>query len=418
MHPFAQSSCVVLSSMTLSACSFLAAPLVGGGRRPSDEAAAALSPEARALVDRAFLGIDPVRLIDVHVHIAGVGAGGTGCRVNPRMQSPLHPLKRLQFEVYLRAGGVLHPEAADQEYVDCLVERLRAAPRYGRCRILAFDRRYTREGVPDNDRTEFYVPNEYVLDLAERYPDLFLPTISVHPWRPDALEELERGARRGATMVKWLPNSQGIDPSDPRCDPFYDRMRELGMALLTHAGEEKAVEASEDQKLGNPLLLRRALDRGVRVVVAHCASLGKNVDLDDPARGRIRNFDLFLRLMEEDRYRGLLFGDISAITQVNRFAEVLGTLLKRPELHGRLLNGSDYPLPAITVLIRTRSLESAGFLSREEREALNELFAYNPLLFDFVLKRTVHAPGSGERFPASIFMENPALAATPLRPSR
>ena len=130
---------------------------------------------------------------------------------------------------------------------------------------------------------------------------MFLPTISVHPYRSDALEELERGAARGATMVKWLPNSMGIDPSDPLCDAYYDKMRELGLILLSHGGEEKAVDAAEDQRLGNPLLLRRALDRGVRVIVAHCAGLGENVDLDDPRRGSVPNFELFLRLNREKR---------------------------------------------------------------------------------------------------------------------
>ena len=185
--------------------------------------------------------------------------------------------------------------------------------------------------------------------------------------------------------------------------------RGLGLILLTHAGEEKAVDAAEDQRLGNPLLLRRAMDRGVRVIVAHCAGLGVNPDLDDPKRGNARNFDLFLRLMSEERYRGLLFGDISAVTQYNRFGESLETLLRRTDLHDRLVHGSDYPLPAINALTRTRSLVDSGFLSAEERRALNEIFDVNPLLFDFVLKRTLHAPGSGERFPPSLFLANPGL---------
>src|SRR5213078_1240558 len=106
-------------------------------------------------------------------------------------------------------------------------------------------------------------------------------------------------------------------------------------------GEEKAVDAAEDQRLGNPLLLRRALNRGVRVIIAHCAGLGDNVDLDDPRNGKAKNFDLFLRLMGEDRYKELLFGDISAVLQYNRFRDTLETLLRRRDLHGRLVNGSD-----------------------------------------------------------------------------
>ena len=62
---------------------------------------------------------------------------------------------------------------------------------------------------------------------------------------------------------------------------FEQHLVEHGIALLTHAGEEQAVEAEEDQELGNPLRLRRALDAGVQVIVAHCASLGTGLDLDE-----------------------------------------------------------------------------------------------------------------------------------------
>jgi len=34
---------------------------------------------------------------------------------------------------------------------------------------------------------------------------------------------------------------------------------------------------------------------------------------------------------------------------------------------------------------------------------------YNPLLFDFVLKRTMKFPGTTKRLPASIFMTSPEL---------
>ena len=35
----------------------------------------------------------------------------------------------------------------------------------------------------------------------------------------------------------------------------------------------------------------------------------------------MHNFDLFLRLMDEKRYEGLVFGEISAMTQFNRSRE-------------------------------------------------------------------------------------------------
>src|SRR6185295_3090714 len=109
------------------------------------------------------------------------------------------------------------------------------------------------------------------------------------------------------------------------------------------------------------------------------------------------NFDLFLRLMGEKRYEDLLFADISAMTQFNRSGVPLQTILAREDLHARLVNGSDYPLPAINVLIRTRSLVKQGYITTDERSSLNEIYHYNPLLFDFALKRTLKLPNTTRR---------------------
>ena len=209
--------------------------------------------------------------------------------------------------------------------------------------------------------------------------------------------------------IKWLPNAMGMDPSDKAIDPFYRKMKEHNMVLLAHAGEEQAVEAEEDQRLGNPLRLRKPLDLGVRVIVAHAASLGSCDDLDSGEAKQANCFDLFMRLMDEAKYAGLVFGEISAMVQFNRMPVPFATLLKRQDLHSRLVNGSDYPLPAINALIRTRSLASDGFITGEERTALNEIYDYNPLLFDFVLKRTARHPQTKQKLAPSVFMANPGL---------
>jgi len=331
------------------------------------------------------------------------------------MRSWRHPLARLKFLVYVSAAGVTDMTRADAQYLSRLTDLARHTPRHGRHLLLAFDRHYNRDGTVNVGKTEFYVPNEYVVKTARDAPGLYAPAVSVHCRRPGAVAELERWAARGVRFVKWLPNAMGIDPSDPACDPLYKVMKKRGMVLLSHAGEEKAVESEEDQRLGNPLLLRRPLDRGVKVLVAHCASLGKNQDLDRPDRALAHNFDLFLRLMEQGQYRGQLFGDISAMTQFNRLARPLATMLRRADLHPRLVNGSDYPLPAINVIIRTGDLQEHGFITAEQRAQLNEIYQVNPLLFDFVVKRTVRAPGTGEQFPPSVFMVRQALDPGRLR---
>jgi predicted TIM-barrel fold metal-dependent hydrolase len=383
---------------------------IGGAssRRP-DELNEGLSTPAADLMKRAFDDIDPQRLVDYHTHVGGVGAGGTGNLVNPAMRSRRRPLKYLKFLVYLNASGIKDIENADREFVLRLADQVRHIEDHGKYRLLAFDKNYNSDGTVNAEKTEFYTSNEHVFNLAAEFHDLFIPTMSVHPYRADAIEELERWAGRGGKVVKWLPNAMGINPSDPRCDPFYRRMTELGVVLLSHTGEEKAVEAEEDQRLGNPLHLRRPLDHGVKVIAAHCAGLGENPDLDRPDRRLVPNFRLFMRLMEEKRYEGLLFGDISAMTQQNRIGVPLTTILERTDLHARLVNGSDYPLPAINIVISTRALARAGYITRAERTCLNEIYDYNPLLFDFVLKRTMKLPGTGQRLPASLFMTNPAL---------
>ena len=373
------------------------------------ELSSRISERASDLIKRAFDDIDPERLVDHHVHIAGVGANGSGAFVNAKMRTWRHPFHRLKFKVYMSSAAAADEPSADDQFVQRLAELVDGIPHHGKHRLLAFDKHYRPDGSVNLEKTEFYTPNEYVFKLAEQRPDKFLANISVSPYRPDALGELEKWAARGARVVKWLPNAMGIDPSDARCDPFYAKMKELDLILLSHGGEEKAVQAEEDQKLGNPLLLRRALDHGVKVIVAHCAGLGTNEDLDSRDRPQVHNFDLFMRLMDDKRYEGLVFGEISAMTQFNRLGKPLTTILEREDLHERLLNGSDYPLPAVNVLIRTRPLVKYGYITATEADSLKEIYSYNPLLFDFVLKRAIKLPGTQRRLPARLFLTNAAL---------
>ena len=366
------------------------------------------SDATKKLIDEAFNGIDPARLVDFHTHVIATGTSVKDAFVNPKMRSGIN-LERFKFLIYASAAGVKNIDNADQEYLTRLVRLARATQRQGRYRILSFDKYYMPDGSVDLTKTNMYVPNEYIIELARQYADVFLPVISLHPYRRDALEELDKWASAGVKYIKWLPNAMGMDPANRAIEPFYRKMREHKMILLSHGGEEQAVQAKEDQELGNPLRLRKPLDMGIRVIIAHAASLGSCADLDNVAVKKANCFELFLRLMDEAKYRGLLFGEISAMLQFNRMPGPFSTLLKRQDLHPRLINGSDYPLPAINALIRTRSLVSDGFITSEERSALNEIYDYNPLLFDFVLKRTMRHPETKQKLSPSVFMENPGL---------
>ncbi len=372
-------------------------------RQPKPEGP--LSVEAKKLIAKAWDGLDPRRVLDAHVHVMGLGKGGTGCAVGERLQSMSNPVEYFKFTLYLEASGITDVERADQQYVARLAQLLQGEAPHGKLLLLAFDKAHDEDGTPLEADTEFFTPNEYVARLARRNPDYFAFCASVHPYRKDAVEALRKAVLDGAVAVKWLPNAMNIDPSSPRCDAFYEAMARLQLPLITHSGEEKAVHSEERQKLGNPLLLRRALEHGVKVVVAHCASLGQNPDLDAEGTPLADNFDLFLRLMNEPKWEGRLFGEISALTLFNRLGRPLTTMLREEKWHHRLINASDYPLPGINALVQTSAIVSAGLITEDERALLNEIDRHDPLLFDFVLKRTLRLKDGARtfRFPDEVF---------------
>lgn len=366
---------------------------------------AALPPHLaeHELVREAWLGIEPARVWDCHVHIAGTGDGGSGITTAPEMQSLLSPVQFAQRLFYLNAGCVHDaPGRVDQSYVERMHNLVDGLRKGAKLMLFAFERCHDEAGRPLPERTAFHVPNAYARSLAHDHPDYFEWVCSVHPYRGDAVAAVEEAAAAGARAVKWLPAAMGMDPASPRCDAFYDALARLDLPLISHAGEEKAVHGAGRAEYSNPLRLRRPLERGVRVVVAHCASIGSDVDLDRGADGpRLPSFELFARMMAEQRYASRLHADISAITQRNRSLAVLRAIVEREEWHGRLLNGSDYPLPGVLPLFSPRQLAAAGLLDRAAVKPLQAIQEHNPLLFDFVLKRHLHA--GGRRLPTQVF---------------
>jgi len=96
-----------------------------------------------------------------------------------------------------------------------------------------------------------------------------------------------------------------------------------------------------------------------------------------------------------------VFGDLSAMTQLNRAGPALARAIEETGWHARLLNGSDYPLPGVMPLYSVDYLVSLGLLAREAAPVLMEIRAHNPLLFDFVVKR--HLRSRGKAFSPSVF---------------
>ena len=355
------------------------------------------------IVRAAWEGISPDRVWDCHTHLVGTGDSESGIWLNPAMHSPRAPLQYAQRLFFLNAGCANEGAGAvDRAYVERMKALLNGLGPGLKLMLMAFDHTYDTEGKQDLTRTAFHTPNAYAARTAASAPQHFEWIASVHPYRADCVEALEWAAHNGARAVKWLPPAMGIDPASARCDRFYEAAHKLDLPLLTHAGQERAVHGANEHDMGNPLRLRRALEHKVKVVIAHCATMGEDRDIDKGADAPyVPSFELFTRLMNDARYEGRLFGEVSAVTQLNRAGPFLHRILQRSEWHSRLLNGSDYPLPGIMPLFSVDTLAARGFLDETSTSVLKGIRPYNPLLFDFVLKRELRS--QGRRFAAEIF---------------
>ncbi|UXH78538.1 amidohydrolase family protein [Roseateles amylovorans] len=392
--------CAALAGTGLfSALAHEAGPLVNPCDDPSPPR---FNEVPAAWLDEVWEGLAPDQLWDVHTHLLGTGDSGSGCWVDPRLSQWWHPIEHVRQRAILN-GACVPPDSAevDRAYVRRLTQLADAFPTGARWLLFAFDEALDAQGQRRPDWTTFHVPDAYARQVAAARPDRFGWVASIHPYREDALERLDRALADGALAMKWLPSSMGIDLRDARLRPFYDRLAATRLPLIVHVGEEHAVPGAGQQALGNPLLLREPLRHGVRVIAAHCASLGQAMDLDLPRARPVPAFDLFARLMDEAEGGERLLGDVSALFQFNRRAEVWRQVLSRQDWHDRLLHGSDYPLPGVMPLVRLDGLVRAGVLDAADVAPLAALRRHHPLLFDLALKRRVQ--WRGRRLGPSIF---------------
>ncbi|MEE2876435.1 MAG: amidohydrolase family protein [Candidatus Neomarinimicrobiota bacterium] len=268
-----------------------------------------------------------VPIADVHVHLLG-SSSTNGCYLSKRFQKSF----AVQFSrLFTDLGQGDTPEAQDRAYVDRIFKLVSELPENWRGILLPMDGIYDSSGELDLNSTLFLIPNDYVLSVAAGSRKL-VPASSVNPHRKDAIDELQRVGALGAVVVKWIPNTMGIDPSDKTIRPFYRKMKELNLTLLSHTGTEYAVGGAVDQTLGNPQLLRLPLNEGLNIIAAHCASGGGD------SNGSY--FNQFLGMVDDFPN---LYGDISGLSMLHKVSS-LKHLIRNPHYFDKLCYGSDFPL--------------------------------------------------------------------------
>jgi predicted TIM-barrel fold metal-dependent hydrolase len=335
--------------------------------------------ELRALPFRPVEPIPP-GIVDMHCHIAGIGAGGSGCFVSPKLRD------NWRFKIYLTAFGVTKKEV-EQKGDAIIGERIAASlaqSRYvSKAVLLAVDGVVGADGKLDTNRTEVFFPNEFVAAVCAAHTNLLFGA-SVNPYRSDWAERLVWAKRHGAVLVKWIPPVMKINPGDTNLIAFYRKLVELDLPLLSHTGREKSFSQSEEA-LGDPELLRLPLRCGVKVIAAHIASSAKYAGVRGPDRlaGLMREFTN-------------LFTDISALTQINKPGS-LKEALTRAEFSGRLLYGTDFPLDNTMLVSPWYSLRLTL------RQKLEISRTKNPWDRDVLLKHHLGVPADAFARPGKMF---------------
>jgi len=273
----------------------------------------------------------PAVKVDCHVHVcATLSEHG---RTSPALRRRFSfVFMRLRLGIPLFADDATIERAVEAK----LVQTIDQTPELDAAVVLAMDAAHTGDGRLDEANTHLYVKNDYAAMLAQRHRKLLFGA-SVHPYRPDALTELERCVALGAVLVKWLPLVQNINPADGRCLPFYDALAHHRVPLLCHTGGELTLFNIAPQ-YPSPELLVPALRRGVTVIAAHCGTRSVPFETD--------YLPVFLRLVREHEN---LYGDTAALCLPTR-SYAYPKLLGDPVARERVVHGSDWPVLALPTL--------------------------------------------------------------------
>jgi len=342
-------------------------------------------------------------VIDVHCHVGlsarRVVAGGPrfsfeaqGAAGSAGFDSYLSPrLLRRAAWLFVRRWLGIDRRLGPGEELDAAIERVNerhfaGAVSADRLVLLAFDEYHDDAGKPvgaaevgQGFGSDLYVSNSFVRGMCAARPERFLFGASIHPYRADhgdACAMLEEVSAGGAVLIKWLPIHQNIRAEDPRTVAFLRRAAELKIAMLIHYGGEMSL-SRQHMEFESPAPMLRVLrelhGEGCMptVIVAHAATPSF------PWQSR-RGHDALIAALE--RGDGApLYADISALAAFGR-TRWLKALARRTALHGRLLWGTDFPIPVMVGAFRRR-------LSRATRRRIAQMDSW--IEQDYQLKRAL-----------------------------
>lgn len=297
-----------------------------------------------------------MKTIDIHSHL-----------LSPDV-SFNRPLDRFVLHFFAKRLGADPRQLREDpfnSYVESMARAIQNSSQVEKCCLFGVDSRIDNKGEETHKDITVCASTEDVLQVTARYPDQFIPFMSVNPKRADALDLIDEYHERGCLGSKFLQNYWGADLNNPAFIPYYEKLKALKLPVIIHIGPEYTIHSYTEYERFD--MVKLPLECGVTVIAAHMG-LGRP---QWPAvwRSISRNpttFDTdYHQLLEKLEQHDNLYADISAILTPLK-ARALRHLSRQTQIHHKILFGTDYPVP-YTLLFNTYDL------SLKERLRINKI---------------------------------------------
>lgn len=312
-----------------------------------------------------------MKTIDIHTHL-----------MNPGVRFD-RLFDKLTVRFFAKGLGV-DPQALMSDpyatYVDSMARSVRESAYVERTCLFGVDSRYDERGHECHRDMTVCATTDDVLEVSARHPESFIPFLSVNPRRQDALERIDEYVERGCRGAKFLQNYWGVDLNQERFVPYYEKLVARGLPLIIHVGSEYTIDS--DPRCEGIDMLDLPLACGVTVIAAHMG-LGRVQHRLRPWRNLSRSPEHFdndyFRLLEKLQQHDNLYADISAILAPLR-ARALRHLSEQRATHGKILFGTDFPVP---YSIRINSYDIERSMRRQINRISNPFDRYITAMLEY-----------------------------------
>ena len=191
--------------------------------------------------------------------------------------------------------------------------------------------------------------NNWAIERLTQNPRI-IPFGSVHPLSDDWSEELERLAAAGVKGVKFHPEYQQVYVNDPLMFPIYDKLSELGLIAVFHAGADIGIPPPIHSRPEHFAAVIDKLPRG-KTVLAHFGGwklwddvervlAGSHLLMDTSFCGSYMPQEKMRSLIEKHGAEKFLFGSDSPWAAQTEAINDIKTLALAPADEAAILGGN------------------------------------------------------------------------------